>query len=87
MNAVGQLMAERINYGGVCGTRAQVYAHALKACLSRLGPDEPNRRRRAELAADHFACGRHAKALTEAEAARLMPWEQFLGIESGEMME
>lgn len=75
-------MAERINYGGVCGTRGQVYSHALACCLARLGPDEPRRRQRAELAADQFAFGRRAKALSDHEAARLVTWEQFERMEA-----
>ena len=75
-NLVTELFAEVINYGGIAATRHQAYEHALKCCLSRLGPDEENREQRARLGAELFAFGTRAKRLTKADAARLIQWEQ-----------
>lgn len=69
-NMVAEVMAERINYGGVCGTRWQVYQHALAATGSTR-------------AADLFACGLNRPALSDAEAACLIPWDVFARYEEG----
>lgn len=74
------LMNEVINYGGVAAKRCDVYQHALDACLSRLGPKEPDRDKRAKAVADLFAFGPRAEALTPEEASKLIPWDVFLAI-------
>lgn len=70
---VSRLMAEVINYGGIAGTRAQVYEHALSVCMSQL-EGEPNQARRARLGADQFAFGTRARAMKPNEAACLIQW-------------
>ena len=69
------LMSERINYGGVACRRSVAYEHALSACLSRLPESEPNREAMAKRGAEMFAFGPRAKALTNSEAAMLLPEE------------
>ena len=60
-----ELMAELINYGGIAAPRSAVYAHALSATGS-------------ERAADMFAFGFRATALTDGQAAGLISYAEAL---------
>lgn len=64
MNLVQRKLAERINYGGIAATRAQVYAD-----IERRFPDNP---RTGIGSADWWAFSQDA--LTDEEAAQLIPW-------------
>lgn len=65
-----ELESEVINYGGMAATRLQAYNHALEAC-KKPGISED----RVREAADMFAYGPRAKALTANEAAKLLPFD------------
>ena len=71
MTIVDELMAEKINYGGMCATREQAFFHAKKRC-ARPGISAD----RIEKAAEMFAFGPHAKAISDEEAARLLPFNE-----------
>ena len=72
-NLVKKFMSETINYGGVAGTRSQVYSHALACCLSRY-PKTPEGRSAAEYWAEQYACGIKQVAIPRKVARCLIPW-------------
>ena len=65
-----ELESEVINYGGMVATRKQAFEHALEAC-KKPGISDARVRQAAEL----FAYGPRAKAITKDEAAKLIPFD------------
>ena len=60
---------EHIDYGGICATRSQAYAHAFCVCRTRLNGDLQAASRAAwKLTMD-------VPAIDEGTASTLVPWE------------